>query len=103
MARQAGGEQLLSVGRVQTPTLAMIIERDRSIDDFKPEDFWRVSAQFEAQEAQWQGRWFRPQSSSGETFQKEEMRRHEHAPPCAAFFAKASLSSFCLVIINDYK
>jgi DNA topoisomerase-3 len=44
LARSAGGDQLLSVGRVQTPTLAMIVGRDREIADFVPEDFWRVEA-----------------------------------------------------------
>jgi DNA topoisomerase-3 len=41
LARKAGGEQLLSVGRVQTPTLAMIVDRDQAIADFVSEDFWR--------------------------------------------------------------
>jgi DNA topoisomerase-3 len=63
LARKAGGEQLLSVGRVQTPTLAMIVDRDQAIADFVPEKFWRVEAQFQAQEAEWKGRWFRPQEA----------------------------------------
>lgn len=36
------GESVLSVGRVQTPTLALIVERHRAITDFKPEDFWEL-------------------------------------------------------------
>ncbi len=33
---------LWSVGRVQTPVLALIVERDLEIDNFKPEPYWRV-------------------------------------------------------------
>lgn len=33
---------MLSVGRVQTPTLALIVERHRAIANFKPEDFWEL-------------------------------------------------------------
>ena len=33
---------MLSVGRVQTPTLALIVDRHRAITDFKPENFWEL-------------------------------------------------------------
>ena len=35
-------KQVLSVGRVQTPTLAMIVERHLEIDNFKPSDYWEL-------------------------------------------------------------
>ncbi len=35
-------KQVLSIGRVQTPTLAMIVERQKEIDNFKPEPFWEI-------------------------------------------------------------
>lgn len=46
--------QVLSIGRVQTPTLAMIVERQLEIDQFKPEDYWELKTiyretQFSAQ------------------------------------------------------
>lgn len=34
--------KVLSIGRVQTPTLALIVQRQREIDNFKPEDFWEL-------------------------------------------------------------
>ncbi len=34
--------QVLSIGRVQTPTLAMIVNRQLEIDDFKPQDYWEL-------------------------------------------------------------
>lgn len=58
LVRKVGGQQLLSVGRVQTPTLAMIVRRDREIEDFEPETFWQVKAKLEASGSRWQGIWF---------------------------------------------
>ena len=39
---------MLTIGRVQTPTLALIVERDRQIANFEPQPFWRIEAEFEA-------------------------------------------------------
>jgi DNA topoisomerase-1 len=36
------GQKFLSVGRVQSPTLALVVDRERDIQAFKPEDFWVV-------------------------------------------------------------
>lgn len=38
--RYGRNAQVLSIGRVQTPTLALIVERQREIDNFKPEPYW---------------------------------------------------------------
>ncbi|MEN0065450.1 MAG: DNA topoisomerase 3 [Myxococcota bacterium] len=48
-ARDVGGSGLFPVGRVQTPTLAMIVARDREIESFVPEDYWQVKATFTGQ------------------------------------------------------
>ena len=37
---------VLSVGRVQTPTLAMIVARQREIDNFVPEDYWELKTKY---------------------------------------------------------
>jgi len=37
------GKSFLSVGRVQTPTLALIVDREKEIKAFNPEDFWEIS------------------------------------------------------------
>ncbi|MTI95282.1 MAG: DNA topoisomerase III [Firmicutes bacterium] len=49
---------LLSVGRVQTPTLALLVSREQEIRAFVPEDFWVVKATFSAEAGEYQGRWF---------------------------------------------
>ena len=63
------GEEVLSVGRVQTPTLAMVVERDLAIRAFVPEDYREVVAAFvpasspsppsREKEQRYQGVWFR--------------------------------------------
>jgi DNA topoisomerase-3 len=45
----------LSAGRVQTPTLAMIMERERQINTFQPVPYWQLSADFGTFQAQWRG------------------------------------------------
>jgi len=56
MTRVAG--TLLPVGRVQTPTLALLVERERAIAGFVPRPFWQVVATFAAGEETYSGRWF---------------------------------------------
>ncbi len=50
----------LSVGRVQTPTLAMLVERELEIRDFVPEKYLEVVATFESEAGAYQGTWFDP-------------------------------------------
>ncbi|MGZ3448050.1 MAG: DNA topoisomerase 3 [Polyangiales bacterium] len=52
----------LSVGRVQTPTLAMIVEREKAIRSFVPEDYLEVVAKFtpETRDTPYEGTFFRP-------------------------------------------
>lgn len=41
-----GQGQPLSIGRVQTPTLALIVERQKEIDNFKPEPYWEIKTTY---------------------------------------------------------
>jgi DNA topoisomerase III len=50
---------VLSVGRVQTPTLKLLVDREREIENFKPEKFWTVYARFARQNASYDGIWFK--------------------------------------------
>ncbi|MFP2961583.1 DNA topoisomerase 3, partial [Myxococcus sp. 1LA] len=60
-----GHGEMLSVGRVQTPTLAMVVERELAIRDFVPRDYLEVVATFAPRakgvppDARYKGTWFR--------------------------------------------
>ena len=63
---KSGGFQLTTVGRVQTPTLAILVEREAKIRAFKPRDYWEILATFRAAGGEYDGRWF------DEAFRKAE-------------------------------
>lgn len=44
--RYSNGRNILSVGRVQTPTLAMIVERQHEIENFRKADFWEIRVNY---------------------------------------------------------
>lgn len=45
-ARTGGDRTLYSLGRVQTPTLALVVQRDDAINNFVPKDYWQVNGTF---------------------------------------------------------
>ncbi|MGQ9824178.1 MAG: DNA topoisomerase 3 [Desulfotomaculales bacterium] len=52
--------ELLSVGRVQTPTLALITGREKEIRNFRPSPYWEIWATFKKGNGQkYEGKWFR--------------------------------------------
>jgi DNA topoisomerase-3 len=55
-----GGFYLTTVGRVQTPTLAILVEREERIRAFTPRGYWEVEARFAAKAGEYPGRWFDP-------------------------------------------
>src|SRR5262252_6687265 len=59
-----GGFYKTTVGRVQTPTLAILVDREERIRAFKPRDYWEIHATFAAAAGEYAGRWF------DENFQK---------------------------------
>ena len=44
--RYGQNKQVLSIGRVQTPTLALIVNRQHEIDNFKPEPYWELKTAY---------------------------------------------------------
>jgi len=62
---RVGGFQLTPVGRVQTPTLAILAEREDKIHHFKSRSYYEVFGDFEVKAGSYRGRWFR------EDFQKD--------------------------------
>ena len=55
-----GGFFLTTVGRVQTPTLAVVVEREEQIRKFVSREYWEVHASFGAQAGDYAGKWFDP-------------------------------------------
>src|SRR4051794_41448324 len=63
---------VVSLGRVQTPTLALLVKREREIQAFVPEPYWLVHAQFDPR---YEGLWFQ----GDETRPKEAKRADQIA------------------------
>ena len=57
---KSGGFFLTTVGRVQTPTLSIVVEREELIRKFVSKDYWEVKAEFIAAAGVYEGRWFDP-------------------------------------------
>lgn len=55
---QEGGFHKTTVGRVQTPTLAILIEREEKIKKFQPKDYWEVQGEFATENGSYFGKWF---------------------------------------------
>ena len=70
---KTGGFHLTTVGRVQTPTLAIVVEREQKIRQFKPRDYWELEATFGCKAGDYAGRWF------DEGFRKPEGDEHATA------------------------
>jgi DNA topoisomerase-3 len=61
-----GGFFLTTVGRVQTPTLSIVVEREEKIRKHVSRPYWEVKASFAAQAGEYEGKWFDPK------FKKDE-------------------------------
>src|ERR1700745_1459146 len=72
---KSGGFQLTTVGRVQTPTLAIMVEREEKIKKFAARDYWEIHGTFQAKAGEYTGRWF------DEKFSKELKEADEHQKP----------------------
>ena len=60
-----GGFQITPCGRVQTPTLAIIVKREEERQQFKPEKFWTVEADFDNGGNAYLGKWFTANKEEG--------------------------------------
>src|SRR5919108_151235 len=69
-----GGFYLTTVGRVQTPTLAILVEREEKIKAFTPRDYWEVQARFGAKAGDYPGRWFDPKFKKDDDAERKPER-----------------------------
>ena len=63
-------DALLSIGRVQTPTLALLVQRDREIRAFVPRDYWEIRAHF----GDYEGLWLDPETKEPRCFDEEKAK-----------------------------
>jgi len=63
LLKKNGVKDVFSIGRVQTPTLALIVKREHEIADFKPELFWEVEAEFNFEGKMLKAKWLKENNS----------------------------------------
>lgn len=65
LARNSGANMLISVGRVQTPTLKLVVDRDREIEKFKPTDHYLPNGIFRHANGTFRADWIIPDDHDG--------------------------------------
>ena len=85
-----GGFYLTTVGRVQTPTLAVVVEREEKIRRFVPRDYFEVKASFKAAAGTFEGRWFDPK------FKKNDADPEQKAERVWDLAAATAIAQACL-------
>ncbi|MDY7065509.1 DNA topoisomerase 3 [Pseudomonas extremaustralis] len=66
LGRRAGYDGVLSVGRVQTPTLRLVVDRDRAIASFVPVPYWEVEVHLSSMGQPFIASWLPPSSGQDE-------------------------------------
>src|SRR6201988_2147704 len=63
---KGGGFFLTTVGRGQTPTLSIVVEREEKIRKHVARDYWEVKGTFGAAAGSYEGKWFEPKFKKGD-------------------------------------
>lgn len=71
---KTGGFHLTTVGRVQTPTLALLVEREDKIRRFKPRPYWELEGVFSCAAGEYRGKWFDEDFTKGKGEEDEHLR-----------------------------
>jgi DNA topoisomerase-3 len=74
---KSGGFFLTTVGRVQTPTLSIVVEREELIRRFISRDYWEVKAEFISAKGVYEGRWFDPEFKKSSTKESNDPELRE--------------------------
>ena len=86
-----GGFFKTPVGRVQTPTLTIVHQREEEIRHFVSRDYWEIHADFQAAAGQYAGRWFNPEFKKDDAdAEQRDSRVWTEAEACAIVEACAS-------------
>lgn len=84
-----GGFYLTTVGRVQTPTLSIVVEREEKIKKFVPRNYWEVRAEFVCAAGIYEGRWLDTK------FKKDEVDPERRAERLWSKTAAESIVAAC--------
>ena len=77
-----GGFQITPCGRVQTPTLAIIVKREEECNRFVPKKYWTIEASFKNNSAVYQGKWFETENKDRQKQIFDEKRVQEILAKC---------------------
>ena len=77
-----GGFQITPCGRVQTPTLAIIVKREEERNRFVPKKFWTIEASFKNDGEVYQGKWFETENKDHQKQIFDEKRVQEILAKC---------------------
>jgi DNA topoisomerase-3 len=91
LGRNAGYRGVLPVGRVQTPTLRLVVDRERAIAAFVPLPYWAIEVQLDAAGKPFHARWQAPAASSDEHGRCLEQAVAQHAAAVMCRTATAEL------------
>lgn len=92
LGRQAGYDGVLSVGRVQTPTLRLVVDRDREIAAFVSVPFWSIDVALSASGQSFIAQWLAPEASTDDAGRclRESVAQHAERQIRAAGAARVA-------------
>lgn len=92
---KAGGFNLTPVGRVQTPTLAILVKREEQIRGFQTRPYWEIHGTFDAASGEYPGRWFDESFKKPEVKDEADPRKDEKAERLWALDRAESIAAAC--------
>jgi len=101
--KYGGRGQVLSIGRVQTPTLAMLVDRHHEIENFKPEPYWELATLYrETLFNNTEGKFFNKEDGEkllhkvkGQDLEIKDIERKEGKEYAPKLFDLTSLQVYC--------
>lgn len=102
-ARRSGARTLLTVGRVQTPTLAMVVARDREIEAFVPVSYITITGHFRHEGGAFKARWKPPQAAGGEPEAGPQDARQDDDAPAKVPEGRLTDPELAKRILSDVK
>ncbi len=77
--QQTRHRDVMSVGRVQTPTLAILVHREQEIANFTPKDFWEIQGVFATKAGNYTAKWVRGQQEGDKNEEGNRFYSHSEA------------------------